>query len=78
MDTDNIKITMKEDDSFDIIVNGELEVHIRCNDIGYSVDLYKHASQEDMEADDYNFDGDFIDGMLVYFDDIRDEVEDND
>lgn len=77
MDKDKIQIKMVEDDAFDVIVNDELEVHIRCNDIGYSVDLYKYVPQETMEDDDYDFDGDFISGCTALFDDLDREDEED-
>ena len=70
---EKIGITMVEDDAFDVIVNGELEVHIKRNDIGYSVDLYRHATQEEMEDDDYDFDDDFISACTALDDDLTRE-----
>lgn len=68
---ENLQLRMKEDDCFDVIVNNELEVHIRRNDVGYSVDLYRHATQEEMEDDDYDFDSDFISACTALDDDIH-------
>lgn len=34
------EVTLTEDDWYDITVNDELNVHIKRNDTGYSVDLY--------------------------------------
>lgn len=75
MENDEIKIKLKEDDAFDVIVNGELEVHIKRNDIGYSVDLYRYATQEEMEADDYDFDGDYISSCTALDEDLSKYVE---
>ena len=69
---EKVSIVLKEDEAFDVIVNGELEVHIKRNDIGYSVDLYKHATPEEMEDDDYDFDGDYISSCTAYDDDLVD------
>ena len=69
---EKVGIVLKEDEAFDVIVNGELEVHIKRNDIGYSVDLYKHATPEEMEDDDYDFDGDYISSCTAYDDDLVD------
>ena len=34
------EVTLTQDDWYDITVNDELGVHIKRNDVGYSVDLY--------------------------------------
>lgn len=73
MDKDEIKIKMGEDDWFDVVINNELLVHIKRNDIGYSVDLYKNATEEEMSQDDYDFDGDFISGCIALDDDLTNE-----
>lgn len=67
---DEIKIKMGEDDWFDVVINNELLVHIKRNDIGYSVDLYKNATEEEMSKDDYDFDGDFISSCIALDDDL--------
>lgn len=72
---EKVSIVLKEDEAFDVIVNGELEVHIKRNDIGYSVDLYKHATLEEMEDDDYDFDGDYISSCTALDDDLDKYVE---
>ena len=73
MNNDEIKIKMGEDDWFDVIINNELLVHIKRNDVGYSVDLYKNSTEEEMSEDDYDFDGDFISGCTAWDDDLEDE-----
>lgn len=76
MDNDKLEINnLHEDDSFDVIVNGELEIHIRRNDIGYSVDLYKYVDPDKVD-DDFYFDDTFIAGVTALDSDLEDEVED--
>lgn len=70
MQEEQIKIKMVEDDYFDVIVNDQLEIHIRRNDIGYSVDLYKYISQENMQ-EDHAFDDSFISGCVALDDDFE-------
>ena len=70
MQEEQIKIKMVEDDYFDVIVNDQLEIHIKRNDIGYSVDLYKYIPQESMQ-EDHDFDNDFISGCTALDDDFE-------
>ncbi len=42
----NKKITLKQEDSKTIMV-GELEIVIKHNDTGVSIDLYNHSIQEE-------------------------------
>ena len=70
IDTDEIGLVLHNEDCKDILINKELEVHIRRNETGYSFDFYKHASESDMEDDDYDFDGDFIKGYVVCDDEL--------
>lgn len=48
-DIDNpcAEVTLTKDDWYDVVVNDELLVHIRCNDVGYSVDLYNKNDLSD-------------------------------
>lgn len=70
IDTDEIGFVLHDEDCKDLLINKELEVHIRRNETGYSFDFYKHASESDMEDDDYDFDGDFIKGYVVCDDEL--------
>lgn len=70
MQEEQIKINLVEDEFFDVIVNNQLEIHIRRNDIGYSVDLYKYVPQENMQ-EDHAFDDDFISGCTALDDDFE-------
>lgn len=60
-------ITLLEDDSFDIVINKKLEVHIRRNDNGYSFDFYKTAINP---PDDHDWDSDFISAVCLEDSDI--------
>ena len=56
------EVDLTEDDWHDTVINGELLVHIKRNDIGYSVDLY---NKNDLSDDGYissatAFDDDFV------------------
>lgn len=56
------EVNLTEDDWYDTVVNDELLVHIKRNDIGYSVDLY---NKNDLSDDGYIssaivFDDDFV------------------
>lgn len=65
---DKIKnITLLEDDSFDIIINNKLEVHVRRNDDGYSFDFYRAAINPTV---DHDWDGDFITAVCLEDGDI--------
>ena len=60
-------ITLLEDDSFDIVINKKLEVHIRRNDNGYSFDFYKTATSP---TEDHDWDSDFISAVCLEDSDI--------
>ena len=61
---DVVHIGLKEDDWFDIHINNELEIHIKRNDIGYSVDLYKLKTSK--FSDD-----DFISAAIALDEDLK-------
>ena len=60
-------VALLEDDSFDIVINNKLEVHIRRNDDGYSFDFYRAAINP---TDDHNWDDDFITAVCLEDSDI--------
>ena len=64
VDDEEIPVVLHEDDAVDILINKELELHIKRNDIGYSFDFYNPADAKAME-EDYDFDGDFIKGFVI-------------
>ena len=77
------KIEVKQDDlikvedlaienNVDIIVNGELELHIIHSPDGYIIDLYKSLRPED-ETEDHDYDADFIDSISVGNDQLEPE-----
>ena len=43
VDDEELPVVLHEDDAVDILINGELELHIKRNDIGYSFDFYNPA-----------------------------------
>ena len=56
------EVTLTEDDWHDTVINDELLVHIKRNDVGYSVDLY---NKNDLSDDGFissvtAFDDDFV------------------
>ena len=58
------EVTLKEDDWYDITVNDQLGVHIKRNEVGYSVDLYN--------VHDLSDDG-FISSATAFNDDFINE-----
>ena len=56
------EVTLKEDDWYDITVNDQLGVHIKRNEVGYSVDLYNvhDLSDDGFISSATAFDDDFI------------------
>lgn len=64
------EITLEQDGSHDIIVNKQLEVHIGKSDVGYYVDLFRYATDEELSQDDYDMDADFISGCTAWEDDF--------
>ena len=61
------EVTLKEDDWYDITVNDQLGVHIKRNEVGYSVDLYN--------VHDLSDDG-FISSATAFNDDFINEDDD--
>ena len=61
------EVTLKKDDWYDITVNDQLGVHIKRNEIGYSVDLYN--------VHDLSDDG-FFSSVTVFNDDFINEDDD--
>ena len=74
VDDEELPVVLREDDAVDILINGELELHIKRNDIGYSFDFYNPADAKAMEADDYDFDGDFIKGFVIEDDELAEPI----
>ena len=70
VDDEELPVVLHEDDAVDILINGELELHIKRNDIGSSFDFYNPADAKAMEEDDYDFDGDFIKGFVIEDDEL--------
>lgn len=69
-----VEVTLTNDDWHDTVINDELLVHIKRNDVGYSVDLY---NKNDLTDDGYissatAFDDDFVN---IDDDDWNDPVE---
>lgn len=74
VDDEEIPVVLHEDDAVDILINKELELHIKRNDIGYSFDFYNPADAKAMEEDDYDFDGDFIKGFVIEDDELAESI----
>ena len=74
VDDEELPVVLHEDDAVDILINGELELHIKRNDIGYSFDFYNPADAKAMEEDDYDFDGDFIKGFVIEDDELSEPI----
>ena len=68
------QINLTQDDWYDLIINDELLVHIKHNDIGYSVDLY---NKNDLSDDGFISSATALDDDLVNVDDDgwNDEVK---
>ena len=64
--------TLVEDDFIDVVINGKLELHIKRNNTGYSIDGYKHVATED-ENEERDYDADFVDALCIGDDQL--EVE---
>src|SRR5574344_161368 len=62
-------IDLQEDESHDIEINNKLVVHIKRNDVGYSVDTYRKANEF---SDDV-----YLDSMTVWDDDLEDDLEED-
>ena len=74
VDDEELPVVLHEDDAVDILINGELELHIKRNDIGYSFDFYNPTDAKAMEEDDYDFDGDFIKGFVIEDDELAEPI----
>ena len=74
VDDEELPVVLHEDDAVDILINGELELHIKRNDIGYSFDFYNPTDAKAMEEDDYDFDGDFIKGFVIEDDELSEPI----
>ena len=62
------EVTLKEDDWYNITVNDQLGVHIKRNDVGYSVDLYDVKNLSDDR---------FISSAIAFNDDFANEDNDD-
>ena len=71
---DGISINMHEESSFDLIINDQVEIHIRKNFDGVSVDLYKHISQDDID-EDHDFDNDLLASCYAFDSDYLNDSE---
>lgn len=74
VDDEELPVVLHEDDAVDILINKELELHIKRNDIGYSFDFYNPTDAKAMEEDDYDFDGDFIKGFVIEDDELSEPI----
>ncbi len=72
-DLNEMHIELKEDFSFDLIVNKELDIHIYRNYDGISVDLYKYDSDNDKIVFEYK--EDLIASCYAYESDYSKYVE---
>lgn len=77
------KIEIKQDDlikvdelaienNVDIVVNGELEIHLIHSPDGYIVDLYKSLPPEE-DTEDHDYDADFLDSVIISNDQLEPE-----
>ena len=57
---DEIKIKLFTDDSKNIILNEDIELHIVKKSKEYIIDVYKYTPKEILEDDDYDSDEDWI------------------
>lgn len=57
---DEIKVSLKTDDSKNIILNEDIELHIVKKSKEYIIDVYKYTPKEILEDDDYDSDEDWI------------------
>lgn len=63
-------IDLQEDESHDVEIDNKLVVHIKRNDVGYSVDTYKKTDEPSDDA--------YIDSMTVWDDDdLEDDLEED-
>lgn len=63
-DKERVFVTLGvEDDSMDLIINKKLELHIKFNEGNMAVDVYKHATDKELEDEDHDYDEDFIQCM---------------
>lgn len=59
----NLNLRLSEDDSYFISVNDDIEVVLKRNNVGYSIDVYSHRSAELMYT------------AAIWDDDINEEEE---
>lgn len=65
---EEVKKQLTEDEFIDIKINDELLIHVKRNDVGYSVDVYRDNNDpEKME------DSGFIDSITVWDSDLSTE-----
>ena len=74
---DEIFEDLQEDNSIEVILNNELQLHIKRNELDYTVDFYKWATDEEMSADDYDFDSDYIKSVSVLDEELQEESEED-
>lgn len=65
---DEIKVILKTDDSKNIILNEDIELHIVKKSKEYIIDVYKYTPKEILEDDDYDSDEDWITTYYVPID----------
>jgi hypothetical protein len=77
------KIEVKQDDlikvdelaienNVNIVVNGELEIHLIHSPDGYIVDFYKALAPE-VESEEHDYDADFLDSITLWKDQLEPE-----
>ena len=73
-------IDLQEDESHDIEIDNKLVVHIKRNDVGYSVDTYRKANEfsdgSHKKANEFSDDV-YLDSMTVWDDDLEDDLEED-
>ena len=59
---------LHEDEFFDIKINNELLIHVKRNDTGYSVDVYRDNNDPELMED-----SGFLNSLTVWDDDLTTE-----
>lgn len=65
---EEIHVKMGIDDWQEVIVNKDLQIHIKTNNEGYSVDLY--AWNENTPDDERDYDNEFLGGCYAFYADV--------
>lgn len=70
---DLIKVdNLAKENNVDIVVNGELEIHLIHSPDGYIVDFYKALLPEN-ETEEHDYDADFLDSITIGEDQLEPE-----